>query len=206
MNSITWLRIHSRGWHNTYHQRSALHSMGYTFDPTKKEWVKQAADDDIETAQLFCKKYGFNLVIDLPQFRRSSDYREIFFHAHPGFGKGEHYFCSYCGHLMNKDKTTVDHLIAVDTVQKSNAAKGILKHFGIENVNDSKNLVPACMRCNQRKGKKTGLWVLRGLIGSHAGFWFVFWPIFLSCFIAAVIIALQIDLPLIFRLFNYIKK
>lgn len=179
MNSNTILRIQSCGRNRTFYQRSALNAMGYSFDSKQKEWVKQSNGDDITGAQLFCKQHGFHLVIDLPQYRRSYDYRQQFFSAHPGIGKGKRYFCSYCGCLRTKEKITVDHLISVNAVRKSKFAKWFLHRIGIENVNDPKNLVPSCRRCNQQKGTKGGLWLLRGLIGRHAKFWFVFWPIFL---------------------------
>lgn len=194
-NGATWLRIQSTRRHSTYFQRYALRAMGYTFESRNKEWVRQADGTDLQSAQEFCKKYGFNLVIDLPQYRRSGNYREMFFETHLGVCNSDYYFCSYCGHLRNKKHITVDHLISVDAAQKSRFAKWIFKRIGIQNVNDPKNLVPACLRCNQRKGKKTGFWLIRGTIGRHRCFWFIFWPIIFFCLAGMVFILFHYLIP-----------
>lgn len=201
----TLLRIKSDGKHRTFYQRHTLHDMGYTFSGEMQEWVKQSTGNDIQLAQAFCRRYGFHLVIDLPQYRRSSNYRQEFFIAHPGVGKSEHYFCSYCGCLLCKEKITVDHLISVNAAQKSRFAEWILHRLGIKNVNDAKNLVPSCRRCNQQKGTKSGVWLIRGLIGRHAWFWLIFWPTFLFCVIFAVVLAAQYSFPVLMKIINFIR-
>lgn len=150
--------------------------MGYTFDAKTKEWIQQAMADNIEESKAYCRRRGFQLIIDLPQYRRNSTYRKAFFESHPGLFGRDFYFCSYCGKLLRKDRVTVDHLLAVRAVQKSRFLQWFLKKLKIKNVNDQKNLVPACARCNERKGTKTGFWLLRGLIGCHSAFW-------ISCYV-----------------------
>lgn len=187
MRGITWLRIRSRGWHRTYFHRQELHQLGYTFDGKTKEWKMIAADGDIEKAQAYCKSRSFHLFIDLPQYRRNSIYRKTFFDSHPGLFGRDFYFCSYCGKLLKKDKVTVDHVFAVKAVQQSRFLKWLLKTLGMGTVNDRKNLVPACSRCNERKGAKGGLWILRGFIGRHPVFWFAYWTIVFAVLIALIV-------------------
>ncbi|WP_449135447.1 hypothetical protein [Senegalimassilia anaerobia] len=65
----------------------------------------------------------------------------------------------------------VDHLVPVAAAQKSRVARQILASIGAESVNDAPNLVPSCHACNARKGSKTGLWLIRGVLGAHRSYW-----------------------------------
>lgn len=143
-------------------------------------------DECLEQARTFCKRHWLRLFIDYPQYRRNSTYRRIYFESHPGLLGRDFYFCSYCGRLLRKDRITVDHLFAVKAVQRSAFLKWILQELKIEGVNNQKNLVASCARCNERKGTKGGVWILRGLIGRHPLFWFCWWPIFLAILIAII--------------------
>lgn len=97
---------------------------------------------------------------------RNASYRKQFWkHAKPIWG--ESYLCAYCGRLLKKGTLTVDHLYPVGKAQKSIMAQKMLRLIGLNNINSYKNLVPACVKCNQKKGQKTGLWLLRGIIGRH---------------------------------------
>lgn len=161
--------------------------MGYTFNAKTKEWIQQATADNIESAKAYCRRRRFRLIIDLPQYRRNSTYRKTFFESHPGLFGRDFYFCSYCGKLLRKDRVTVDHLFAVRAVQKSRFLQWVLKKLRIGTVNDQRNLVPACSRCNEQKGTKTGLWLIRGLIGCHPAFWFGYYALLL-CAITALFV------------------
>ena len=46
-----------------------------------------------------------------------------------------------------------------------------LKKKHLSGINDPKNLVPACRRCNQEKGKKMDGWIRKGRIGRHQWVW-----------------------------------
>jgi 5-methylcytosine-specific restriction endonuclease McrA len=174
-SNITWLRVSDLGKNKTYHYRNDLHKLGYEFDWNKKEWVKQSEGNDIEIAKTFCNQSRLKLVIDLPQYRRSYDYRKQFLESNPGvFGKG-FYFCSYCGKPIGEHGLEVDHLFSVNSAQNSAFVKWIMKKSGMDTVNHEKNIIPACVRCNRRKGKKSGLWVLRGFIGQHQTYWITHW-------------------------------
>lgn len=48
-----------------------------------------------------------------------------------------------------------------------------LRLQGIRNVNDVRNLVPSCHRCNSKKRDKTGLWYLRGVLGGFRIYWII---------------------------------
>lgn len=112
---------------------------------------------------------------------RSANYRCNFFKANKGLrGHRKHYHCSYCGRIKKKDDITVDHLIPVNKVLKGchkRFWKMVLRLNGINDINDTRNLVPACRKCNSRKGANTGIWIIRGLIGRHFGFWWIEKPV-----------------------------
>ena len=112
---------------------------------------------------------------------RSANYRCNFFKANKGLrGHRKHYHCSYCGRIKKKDDITVDHLIPVNKVLKGchkRFWKMVLRLNGINDINDTRNLVPACRKCNSRKGANTGIWIIRGLIGRHFGFWCIEKPV-----------------------------
>lgn len=46
-----------------------------------------------------------------------------------------------------------------------------MKIKGIHNINDVKNLISSCSKCNSRKSDKMGLWIIKGEIGRHFGYW-----------------------------------
>ena len=97
------------------------------------------------------------------RYERDSSYRERFIAAYPAPWR-----CQYCGAAIpNASSLEVDHLVSVDAAQKSPLARLLLHAIGAKSVNDLENLVPACHDCNSRKGAKTGLWTLRGLLGGH---------------------------------------
>lgn len=99
-------------------------------------------------------------------FFRGSSYRYDFIRANPGFHG--YYICRYCGKPLKKDKMTVDHRIPVRKAETSWLYRKLLMRYP-RGVNDVRNLVPACEKCNKRKGSKTGIWLLRGYTGFVTG-------------------------------------
>ena len=77
------------------------------------------------------------------------------------------YRCVYCGFKYPASKITVDHLYPVNRYKKDPKVRARAKRYGIEDINDVKNLVAACADCNERKSDKMGLWILRGKIFRH---------------------------------------
>ena len=83
------------------------------------------------------------------------------------------YRCRYCGKIITEREIEVDHLIPVARAKKSAAVRRKLKKSGMDSVNDIKNLVPACRRCNRRKGDKMGIWYIKGKLGASDRYWTV---------------------------------
>lgn len=111
------------------------------------------------------------------RYTRSTNYRaEYFKNNRPS--PGGMYRCIYCGKFYPKDKITVDHIIPVYAAEHSIGTRIGMKFLGLRSINDVKNLGAACQKCNKRKGKKMGLWVIRGALGKTKWFWtlrFLFW-------------------------------
>lgn len=55
----------------------------------------------------------------------------------------------------------------------------VLKEFGIEDINDKRNLVCACKSCNSSKGSKGGIWLVRGYLGRFFILWVLFYTLLL---------------------------
>ena len=100
------------------------------------------------------------------RYERSSNYRDVFFRTHKG-----PYRCAYCGRHLKPANLEVDHLIPVAKAKTSMAARTFLHLAGARSVNDAKNLVSACKKCNGKKSDKIGLWVPRGIIGRFNIVW-----------------------------------
>ena len=97
---------------------------------------------------------------------RSGNYRKDFFAANKG-----PYRCRYCNRLLKKDYMEIDHLIPIDKAKVKGHYRRVLEKKGIRNVNDIRNLVPACQRCNRLKGSKTGIWYIKGILGQYPTYW-----------------------------------
>lgn len=106
-------------------------------------------------------------------YKRSNNYRKNFFNRYHGILRTKIYHCSYCGRLLSKKKVRVDHLIPVGQVKEAGAGRIMMFLTGIRDVNDTRNLVPSCESCNNRKSSKMGMWIIRGAIGKHYIVWFV---------------------------------
>ena len=101
------------------------------------------------------------------KLQRGSNYRSTYFKHNKGlFGKGI-YFCPFCGKLLKKrEDIQIDHITAIHRVQNSAFLSKRFKKLP-DGVNDIKNLVHACARCNRRKGAKGGIWVFMGHFGQY---------------------------------------
>jgi hypothetical protein len=100
------------------------------------------------------------------RYERSGSYRKTFFENNKG-----PYHCAYCGRRLKADDLEVDHLIPVAKAKSNVWVRTWLHICGITNVNDARNLVAACERCNRKKSDRIGGWVLRGALGRHRIFW-----------------------------------
>lgn len=118
----------------------------------------------------FCKTNGLRYKIINDFSERSANYRYEFFKNNKPkiFNR---YICVYCGRLMTVKQTTVDHFYPIGAASKSLSLQKRLKRRGLENINDVKNLVPACERCNKRKSAKMGWWLVAGRLGQITWLW-----------------------------------
>ncbi len=122
--------------------------------------------------QGFCYVNGLSVKIDSGFSSRSGNYRTMFFKNHkPQIGK--YYICSYCGRLLKPEKVTVDHLYPIKKAREDPKIQHKLRKMGIHDVNDPKNLVAACEKCNARKAAKTGKWIFWGKIGQSTSLWMI---------------------------------
>jgi len=104
------------------------------------------------------------------ELKRSHNYRELYLEANPGIKvpgiSWLFYLCPYCGRMVRKSKVSVDHIHSVRKVQTCRELRAKFKALP-GGVNNLDNLVACCLRCNQRKGRKGGLWVFRGKYGVY---------------------------------------
>ncbi len=164
--------------------------MGFRFHKKNNLWYKIDTDTSlIEFYHLFAKTRHLNCNSYLTSYERSNDYRRIFFQNYPPQLKNS-YFCSYCGRLIAPAEVTVDHIIPISKAKRNKLTKWILEKIKIEDINDIRNLAPSCLHCNTKKGKKIGLWTIRGFLGKHKEFWFFMYSLFLLyiCFLTYIII------------------
>ena len=96
----------------------------------------------------------------LPQWTRSSDYRKTFYKHNPG-----PYRCRYCNKRLKKDYIQIDHIFPVGKTKRDSGLRTRMYMLGIRDVNDPRNLVAACNKCNKKKSDKGGLWIVKGLLG-----------------------------------------
>ncbi len=116
------------------------------------------------------KGKGVALYIDNKFSQRSSNYRAEFFKRNPPFWK-DYYICAYCGRFIHKNEITVDHLYPVNGAKKSIYLQKKLKRRGYKDINDPRNLIPACKPCNQKKSSRMDGWITKGQIGRHPWIW-----------------------------------
>ncbi len=115
-----------------------------------------------------CDRYRLKYNWYRKEWTRSANYRELFFrHNAPP------YRCRYCHRRLKARKVEVDHLVPVAKARSSRLVQIGLRLQGIRNVNDVRNLVPSCHRCNSRKRDQTGIWYLRGVLGSFRIYWVI---------------------------------
>ncbi len=100
------------------------------------------------------------------RYQKSYDYRKDFLENNPG-----PYRCRYCNRWLKTEYMQVDHIIPASKAQKDSNLQIWLWLNKCESVNDLKNLVPSCNKCNQQKGRKIGLWPLRAYLGQFKAYW-----------------------------------
>ena len=180
------------GKNKTYYYRKTLYNMGFRFRKKDKIWIKTDEDESlIEYYKIFSKSRDLTIRTFRETFERSNDYRKRFFLSNPPHLKGK-YFCAYCGTLLELEELTVDHIIPVVKAQRNGFSKWILKKINITDINDERNLACSCIECNSRKGRKIGIWTIRGFLGKHKWFWFIFYVGFICLTILVFMAAYEV--------------
>lgn len=147
-----------------YHVKITGHAWGVFLPRTEGGY--EFDTDNIAKIKKLCHRRHLHMTYSTDFSKRSSDYRKTFYETYPGlFGK-DIWLCAYCGRPLSRKTLTVDHLYPVAKARNERAEKR-LKKKGYEDINDPRNLVPACERCNKKKGQKTGRWIIKGYIGRH---------------------------------------
>lgn len=124
----------------------------------------------VTSLKRLCKQNKVKFELNNDFGKRSTTYRtEYFKHNKPIYKK--FYRCVYCGRLLSRRKITVDHIYPVKKVNESTYYQDKLKKMGADSVNDYRNLVSACFRCNAKKSAKTGWWIIKAKIGSIKYYW-----------------------------------
>lgn len=120
----------------------------------------------------YCTAHHISIRITNSFSARGNGYRRKFFDTYPPF-IGGFYICAYCGKPVRKDKLTIDHLYPVGQIKRSAKLQKKLMKMGYESVNDPRNLVPSCDRCNHKKAAKMGIWIIKGKIGRYFLIWMI---------------------------------
>lgn len=150
---------------STYDYRDYLLSQKLRYSKKTNSWLGWTLDpQQAERIQSFCHKNHLICLIYDKKHTRGSNYRDIFFENNPPFF-GKYYVCAYCFRPMTKEKTSVDHIIAVKKAKANKAAKWLMKRLNMSDVNDERNLCAACPSCNAMKSSKAGFWIVRGFLG-----------------------------------------
>ena len=152
------LEIHTK-------KRRMLKRVPEEFQPYKTYYRTFGEYKELKKKARKLRRKGWRTSMYSDQFARSSTYREMFF-AYNAPDQDGKYQCVYCGRRLPKEKIVVDHVISVGAA-KSGRGRGL---HG-KSVNDLSKLVPACERCNMRKGSNGGLWPLKARLGRHPA-WF----------------------------------
>lgn len=118
--------------------------------------------------QRYCRRRNLTFEAVPTQYTRSSNYRSLFCKVSITYRK-----IPVCilWQKKPKDKITIDHIFPVHCMEKYPAVRKRAALFGIHGSNDMKNLCTACMRCNQKKEAKMGIWILKGFLGKQPWYW-----------------------------------
>lgn len=137
------------------------------------------------------KIHGYRYRTYNKKYKRSGNYRAKFFAKH----KGPIYRCAYCGKRLREEQVEVDHLIPVAKAKSKVGVRLLLQLCFINNVNDERNLVAACHKCNQKKLDHMGFWIIRGAIGRFRIVW-ILRDLLIISLIAGLAYILFTDYPL----------
>lgn len=157
------LLIVSNQYRDTYKYRRKLSDFGLRFENGK--WRLQTSDENLEdTIYRFCRRKHLHFESIKDKYVRSNDYRKNFMKQYKKHD-GIFYRCAYCGKKLQAHQMTVDHIISIDKVQHSAKYRLYMKLFGLNSINDTRNLAPACEKCNKSKSNKVRGYLIQGMTG-----------------------------------------
>lgn len=140
----------------------------------------QAEERKEHKIRRICRRRHYELKRTYPEnLGRSDHYRRDFFSYYPRPLGG--YRCRYCHRRIPDKKLCIDHIYPVYRAKTGNDFW--LRLLRIDDVNDVRNLAPACRRCNTKKGRNAGIWVLRAILGKYEAYWILR----KICFVALVV-------------------
>lgn len=116
----------------------------------------------------FCRRRKLSLDAVPTQYTRSRNYRNEFLQKikqYPGDTGARTAEENWQGEDHNRPYFPVHCMEEYPAVRRRAAL------FGIRGSNDLKNLVPACRRCNLRKGTQMGWWIIKGFLGRTWWYW-----------------------------------
>ena len=128
----------------------------------------QAEERKERKIRRICRRRHYELKRIYPEnLGRSDHYRRDFFSYYPRPLGG--YRCRYCHRRIPDKRLCIDHIYPIYRTKTGNDFW--LRLLRIEDVNDVRNLAPACRRCNTKKGRNAGIWVLRAILGRYEAYW-----------------------------------
>lgn len=182
------------GKQSAFNFRERLREMGFWYVKMSDDlgqWQRNVYDEEIADIERFCQKYKLRYIVYDDGYVSDADYRDAFFENNHGLLDADKFYqCAYCGMIIPKKSVVVSHIISPYKLASGDTRKKYtrkLAEWGIEDVNDVRNLAPACQNCFQNKGVRAGAWAVRGKLGRHPLFWFVAVLLLSGC-IALIII------------------
>ena len=164
--------------------RRKLASLGLMWDGVECSGIVR--ERTLHKIKKYCSLHKFRFRIENSLGKRDSDYRRRYFKMNKPV-IGNRYICVYCGKLLKKDDVTIDHLYPIGKATKSLKYQKKLARKGLKNINDGKNLVSACYKCNALKAADTGIWIIKGRIGLIYPLWILRYIFRLVIIIAACV-------------------
>ena len=166
--------------------------MGFRFRKKDKVWFKMDSNSSLaEYYKTFASTRQLSCITYPDGYERSGNYRRTFFQSNPPHFRGR-YFCAYCGRLLSSHEVSVDHIIPISKAKRNRFSQWMLDRLHIEDINDKRNLASSCPYCNIKKGKKVGLWTIRGFLGKHRLFWIMAYALFIIYILLLIILAIEV--------------
>lgn len=158
-----------------YSERETFFIRRYFSKDRENVFVFKGDKEECLSLQRKARRRGYKTNVFADKFNRTNNYRQIFFDSRPGQTM---FRCAYCGRIYSKNHITVDHVVPIYAAKRYFQARTLLKIQKCDGVNDLKNLVPACRRCNYKKGHRFSfIYSLRAIYGENDWYWKMVWTL-----------------------------